>query len=97
MIPDQVAQGENYDFEYSLKGTGLGGFVYTLEAKQYPGDAASISRAVTANSSNVVKVTLTPAETAALAIGLWFITIRSVDADETLHDMKRIQVTKPWI
>lgn len=97
MIPDQVAQGENYDFEYSLEGTGLGGFVYTLEAKQHPGDTAAISRAVTANSSNVVKVTLTPTETANLAVGLWYLTIRSVDTDETLKEAKRIQIKKAWI
>lgn len=95
--PDKVPQGTNYDFSFALDGQNLSGFAYTLEAKQYPGDTASISRAVTPNSLNVVLVTLTPAETAAMAIGLWYITIKSVDTDETLQGVKRIQITKPWV
>lgn len=95
--PDKVPQGTSYDFSFTLEGLALTGFVYTLEAKQYPGDTAAISRSVTPNSKNVVLVTLTPAETAALAVGLWYITIKSVDTDETLHGSKRIQITKAWL
>lgn len=95
--PESVDQGENHDFHFSLEGTGLSGFVYTLEAKQYPGDTASISRTVTADSNNVVKVTVTPAETASLDVGLWYLTLRSVDTDETINESKRIQITKAWI
>lgn len=95
--PDQVPQGTNYDFQFALEGEGLSGFTYTLSAKQYPGGAAAISRTVTAGDDNVVDVTLTPAETAAMAVGLWYLGIESTDSDETLHSVKRIQITKPWI
>jgi len=94
--PNQVPQGTNYDFEFTLEGTNLSGFTYTLEAKQYPDDTATISRAVTADSNNVVKVTLTPAETAGMTIGLWYLSIQAVDSDEDIHATRRIQITKAW-
>ena len=94
--PDAVRQGRNYDFQYALEGTNLSGFVYTLEAKQYPGDTATISRTVTADNNNIVKMTLTPAETAGMAIGLWYVSIKSVDADENIEESTRIEVVKSW-
>lgn len=95
--PDQVPQGSTYDFSFALDGDTLSGFAYTLEAKQFPGDTAAISRAVTPGSDNVVDVTLTTTETAAMGVGLWYLTVKSVDSDETLHSVKRIQITKAWI
>lgn len=95
--PDIVPQGSNHDFQFSLEGTGLSAFTYTLEARQHPDDTPSINRVVTPDSSGLVKVTLTPAETANLAIGLWFITIKAEDADETLQNVKRIQITRAWM
>lgn len=96
MTPDKVPQGTNYSFTFKLDAEDLSGFSYQLDVKQYPGDTAAISRAVTANSDYEVKVTLTPAETLALGVGLWWIIITSTDSDEEIEETKRIQITKGW-
>ncbi len=97
MAPDSVSQGENYDFVFELDGLLPGGFTYLLEAKQYPDDTAAISRAVTVTSAGTVPVTVTPAETAALDAGLWYLTVKSTDADETVKSSTRIQIKKAWL
>ena len=95
--PDQVRQGANYDFTFTLEGLSLSAFTYLLEAKQFPDDTATISRTVTLNKNNTVPVTITPTETASMAIGLWYLIVKSTDADETIHSEKRIQITKAWL
>ena len=95
--PDKIAQSGNYDFVFTLEGESLSAFTYLLEAKQYPADTALISRAVTVNNAGDVKVTLTPAETATMAVGLWYLIVKSTDTDETIQSTRRLQVTTPWI
>ncbi len=101
--PDQVAQGENYDFSQTLgEGVETGdnnidGFTYRVDVKQFPDDVAAISKALNNVSGPTVKGTLTPAETATLAIGLWYLIITSVDLDEEIQTTRRIQVVKTWV
>lgn len=101
--PDQVAQGENYDFSQTLGvdvevgGTDVSGFTYRVDVKQFPENIAAISKALTDVEGATVKGTLTPAETALLKIGLWYIVITSVDPDEEIQTIKRIQITKTWV
>lgn len=94
--PDQVPQGTNYSFTFQLDGENLTAFTYTLEAKQHPGDTAAFSRVVVPNSVGLISITVTPAETAALDIGLWYLIIQAVDSDEDIHSTRRIQITKAW-
>ncbi len=93
MAPDSVSQGENYDFVFELDGLLPGGFTYLLEVYQFTDETPAISRAVPVTSAGTVPVTITSEETAALAIGLWFIRITATDADETVKSKTRIQIT----
>ncbi len=96
MTPDLVPQNTNEDFQFQLEGNSLSGFTYIVELKQFPDDAAAISRTVTADANNIVDVTLTPAEIASLDVGIWRIIMKSTDTDEALQSVKRIQVTRGW-
>lgn len=87
-----VSQGEDCNLVFSINGDSKTGYTYLLEAKQYPDDAAAISRAITN-----LDVTLTPTETAALDAGLWYITVKATDTDEELHSSQRIEVKKAWL
>jgi hypothetical protein len=108
--PDQVSQGATYTFSTTgdrdlhndgfgtqeFGQSGFGGYDYTLDVKQYPGDASAISRALN-GAAGVVTVTLTALETAALAVGLWFVILTWTRAGETIKQARRVQVTKLWI
>lgn len=102
-VPDQVAQGENYDFSQTLGidvevgGGDVSGFTYRVDVKQFPDDTSAISKALIDVTGATVKGTLTPAETALLAVGLWYIIITSVDPDEEIETTRRIQITQAWV
>lgn len=97
MKPDLVQQGETYDFCQTLEGLDTDDFTYQLDVKQFPDDAAAISRALTDVDGSTVSGTLTAAETAALDIGLWYMIITSTDPDEVIKKERRISITKNWV
>ena len=102
-VPDQVFQGENYDFAQTLGvdvdvgGRDVSGFTYQLDVKQFPDDLATISKALTDITGATVKGTLTPTETSGLARGLWYLIITSTDPDEEIQTTRRIQIKKSWV
>ena len=97
MSVDIVPQGTSYTFSFSLSGDQASDFTYRLQAKQYPDDTASINRVVSIGNNGTVTATLTPAETADLDIGLWYLTIEAIDTDEEIHASKRIQISRNWV
>lgn len=101
--PDQVFKGESYDFAQTLGvdtdvgGNDVSGFTYQLDVKQFPDDTAAISKALLDITGATVRGTLTPAETAFLTIGLWYLIITSTDPDEEIQTTRRIQIKKSWV
>lgn len=94
--PDQVKQGTSYYFSQCLEGEDVNEFTYSLEVKQYPDDTPSVMKTLTTIVDNQVTGVLTAAETASLAVGLWYINITSSDPDEDIQEERRIQITKAW-
>lgn len=94
--PKIVKQGEDCDLTFTPALTKTNSYMHTLEVKRFPGDDAAISREVAQESDYTIKVTLTPTETAGLAIGLWYVILVSTNDDEGLLTVTRIQITKAW-
>ena len=91
---EKVEQGGTYTFSFDVSGDEtLSG---TFSVLQYPDDTASISRALTF-VDGVFKGVLTSAETAALAVGQWFIHLKLTDSDEDIREPIKLYVTKGWI
>ncbi len=88
---DRVEQGETYGFTTSLSGEDTDAFTVEMYVLQYPGDTPAISRTLTDGEG-----TLTSAETAALAVGQWFIHLKASDTDEDARDPIKIYITKGW-
>ena len=96
-----VKQGASFDFKFALDNGGLvTDWTCTITAKQYPDDAATISRVVPADE-NVLGWTgfLTATETSTLALGLWYLT--GTKANATTGELEegsfRIHISKPWV
>ena len=91
---NNIRQGETFDFTFTISGeTSLTG---TFDVMQYPGDTPAISRALT-KSGTQFSGTLTAAETAALAIGQWFVHATGADADEEINDPIKLYISKGWV
>jgi hypothetical protein len=88
---NSIRQGETFGFETGLSGTDTEAFTNTLSVLQYPGDTPAITRTIT----NEID-TLTSAETAALAVGQWFIYIKSSDSDEDIREPVKLYIAKGW-
>lgn len=95
-MPNSIRQGATFDFSADLDGTSESGFTVNIAVMQYPGDSPSISRAITYTDSSF-KGSLTSAETAALAIGRWYIHVKAADSDEDLREPIPLDITKGWI
>ena len=95
-MPNQIRQGETFTFDTGLSGTSVSAFTTTIDVMQYPGDTPAITRALSYSDGDFSGV-LTSAETAALAIGQWFIHISSSDSDEDLREPIKLYVAKGWV
>jgi hypothetical protein len=88
---NRIRQSETFGFEIALTGDDTAAFTNTLNVMQYPGDTPAITRTITAETD-----TLTSAETAALAVGQWWIYITSSDTDENIQDPIKLYISKGW-
>lgn len=91
-----VEQGETFDFDFDLSGDDVSGFTVTMNVLQYPGDSPAITRALTYSDGKFIG-TLTSAETAALAVGQWFVHITASDSDENLREPIKLYIAKGWV
>ena len=91
-----VRQGESFDFDSDVSGDNESGFTVTMDVLQYPGDTPDISRALSYIDGSF-KGTITSAESAALAVGQWFIHITANDSDEDLRDPVKLYISKGWV
>ncbi len=96
MRPNSVRQGSTFTFEFELSGSDTDVFAINMTVMQYPQKTPAISRALTI-ADGVISATLTSVETAALAVGQWFIHIRASDSDEDLREPQKLNVSKGWI
>lgn len=102
---DNVKQGESYTNSFPVDDSfldittndKLSNYTCNLDAKQYPDDTASISRAITINSDGVFEFTLTPAETAALDPGLWYLIGTLTKTGYEYEQTIRINIQKNWV
>jgi len=98
-----IRQGESLPFVFDRSGESLDDFVCTINVKQFPADAASISRVIEvstdpATGDAVWSGFLTSTETSALNTGLWYITailVNSTDDEEEAVPV-RFQITVAW-
>ena len=90
-----IRQGATFDFEAGLSGSAVSAFSVNLDVMQYPGDTPAISRAMVYTDGDFAG-TLTSAETAALAVGQWFIHITAADSDEDLREPIKLYIAKGW-
>ena len=93
--PNTVEQGRTYDFDFALSGEDATAFTTTFNVLQYPGGTPAITRAMTVEDCKYIG-SLTGVETAALAVGQWFISINAVDSDEDLAEPVKLYVTAGW-
>jgi len=93
---ERIRQGETYDFSFDVSGDDESGFTATMSVMQYPGDTPAITRALTYTDRSFLG-TLTSAETAALAVGQWFIHIQTADSDEDLRKPLKLYISKGWL
>jgi hypothetical protein len=94
--PNNIRQGATFDFDTGVSGDDESGFTTTMDVMQYPGDTPAISRALSYTNGSF-KGNLTSAETAALAVGQWFIHITSADSDEDLREPIKRYISKGWM
>lgn len=87
-----IEQGESFDFKVAAGDATAASF----EVKQYPGDTAAITRAMTLAGTDFID-TLTSAETAALAIGQWFIHIQLTNTTDDIREPVKLYVSKGWL
>ena len=95
-MPNRIRQGATFDFDFDISGASESGFTTTMSVMQYPGDTPAISRALTYTDGSF-KGTLTSAETAALAVGQWFIHVQAADSDEDLREPIKLYISKGWV
>ena len=93
---NSVQQGGTFSFNAGFSGDDVSGLTVNIAVKQYPGDTAAIERAI-AYSNGSFPGTLTSVETAALAVGQWFIHIQATDSDEDIRAPIKLYVSKGWV
>lgn len=93
---NKIRQGETFDFSQDISGDTESGFTTTMSVLQYPDDTPAITRALTYTDGSFLG-TLTSAETAALAVGQWFIHLQSSDSDEDLREPIKLYISKGWV
>lgn len=94
--PNNIRQGATFDFDTDVSGDDESGFTTTMDVMQYPMDTPAISRALPYTDGSF-KGTITSAESAALAVGQWFIHITSNDSDEDLREPIKLYISKGWV
>lgn len=93
-----VQQGATFTFETGLSGSDKQDFTVTMDVLQYPGNTPAISRVLILDSdSDGFLGVLTAAETAALAVGQWFIHLTADDPDEEVRKPIKLYVSKSWV
>ncbi len=92
MTINRIEQGATFGFETGLTGDDTDAFTNVMNVMQYPGDTPAITRTITDETE-----TLTSAETAALAVGQWFIHIKSTDTDEDVRTPVKLYIAKGWL
>lgn len=90
-----VEQGQTYKFNFSVSGS-LNGLSVSMNVLQKPGDTPALTRVLTQVNEEFTG-TITSAETAALAVGEWFIHVTATDSDEDIREATKIYVTKGWV
>ncbi len=92
--------GESMDFVFSRGGLTISGWECTVKLKQYPADSALVDRVITPKDGEWPGF-LTPAETAALTVGItYFLTAELVNAStgeiDQVDDDVRLSITADW-
>jgi len=95
-MTERIRQGETYDFSFDVSGDDESGFAATMSVMKFPGDTPAITRALPYTDGSFLG-TLTSAETAALAVGQWFIHIQTADSDEDLRKPIKLYISKGWL
>jgi hypothetical protein len=93
---NNVRQGATFDFSYDVSGENESGFTVTMAVMKYPGDTPAITRSLVYTDGSFIG-SLTSAETAALAVGQWFIHVQASDSDEDLRSPIKLYISKGWI
>ncbi len=93
----QLIKGKTYDFKSLFESDAVASYSYSFQVKKYPGDAAAISRALTALSAGHITGTITAAESATLSVGLWQIIVTGTDGTESQDHVQRVQVKEAWV
>jgi hypothetical protein len=98
-----IRKGESLPFSFNLGTTDTAGYVCTITVRQYPANAASISRVVESTVDATTGQTvwagfLTATETAALDVGMWVLNANLVKAStvEQTDIPVRFQITPNW-
>lgn len=90
-----VEQGETFDFTLDA-GDDDSGLTCEINVLQYPGDTPTITRTIT-QVGGEWPITLTSAETAALAVGQWYIHSNISDASEDIREPIKLYISEGWI
>lgn len=105
MQADQIKQGESYtncfpvdsDFLKVEDDDVIGNYSCQIDVKQYPGDTSSISRSISLNSKDKFEFTLTPTETAALGVGMWYIIATITKTGREIEQVIRLSIQRKWV
>ncbi len=97
MAQNQIRQGNTFEFKVKPSGEGASGLTGVFEVKQYPGDAAAVSRSLTNNGDGTFTGILTNAETDTLAIGQWMVITKFTDLDEYITDPIKLYIEIKWV
>ena len=91
---NSIEQGESFNFSFAV--TGEEGMTMQINVMQYPQDTPAITKTLTASDGAYPGV-LTSAETAALAVGQWFIHGHASDDDEDVREPIKFYVEQGWL
>lgn len=94
--PNRIEQGETFVFDAGLSGSGVSGFDVEVNVLRYPGATPAITKSLEYLDGEFRGI-LTSAETAALAVGQWFIHIKATDSDEDIRDPIKLYISKGWL
>jgi len=95
-----IQKSESLPFSFDRGSESTAGYICTINVKQFPGDAATISRVV-ALTDGTWSGFLTSTETTtigAVSLGLWFLTAVLVKSstDEQEEIPERFSLSKSW-
>ena len=94
---NQLIKGKTYDFKSLFESDTVASYTYSFQVKKYPGDVATISRALTVLNNGYITGTITAAESATLSVGLWQIIVTGTDGTESQDHIQRVQVKEAWV